>query len=51
VQGYVTLITVSRGIGRHLIEEALAHTGVQRLDLLSTEGADDFYRSLPHWSI
>ena len=51
MQGYVTLITVSRGIGRHLIEEALAHTGVQRLDLLSTEGADDFYRSLPHWSI
>ncbi len=53
VQGHVSLIAVAnefrrRGVARRLIAEAFARTGVQRFDLISTEGAEDFYRSLPH---
>jgi len=53
IQAHLSLIAVSRtrrreGIGRLLIEEALRMAGGTRVDLLSTEGGDAFYRSLPH---
>ena len=35
-------------IGRGLLEEAFARSGARYLDLVSTEGADDFYRSFDH---
>jgi ribosomal protein S18 acetylase RimI-like enzyme len=37
-----------RGIGRQLLEHAFARSGAQYLDLVSTEGADGFYRSFDH---
>ena len=37
-----------RGFGRRLLEHAFARSGAQYLDLVSTEGVDDFYRSFDH---
>ena len=53
IQAHLILIVVDRdlrrrGIGRRLIWEAFTRAGGQRVDLLSTEGADAFYRSFEH---
>ena len=53
IQAHLTLVVVARdrrgqGIGRRLIEEAFARCGGKRVDLLSTEDADAFYRSFKH---
>ena len=53
IQSYLILIAVTeshRGqeIGTRLIEEVFARAGAKRIDLLSTEGADDFFRSFTH---
>jgi ribosomal protein S18 acetylase RimI-like enzyme len=50
IQSHLSLIVVGRtqrrrGIGRRLIEEAFARAGGKRVDLVSTEGADEFYES------
>jgi ribosomal protein S18 acetylase RimI-like enzyme len=55
VQAHLSLIAVApeqrrRGVGRRLIEEAFRRSGAQRIDLVSTEGADHFYRSFSHRS-
>ena len=53
VQGYLSAMLVrrdrrGRGIGRALLADMFHRLHVQRLDLLSTTGAEPFYRSLPH---
>lgn len=53
IQAHLTLIVVDRdlrrrGIGAQLIREAFSRCGGQRVDLISTEGADDFYQSFVH---
>jgi len=53
VQAHLSLIAVAgnqrrRGIGRRLVEEAFRRSGAQRIDLVSTEGADEFYESFSH---
>ncbi len=53
IQAHLTLIVVDRdlrrrGIGAQLVREAFVRCGGQRVDLLSTEGADAFYRSFEH---
>ena len=53
IQAHLSLIVVARGrrgqgIGRRLIEDAFARCGAKRVDLLSTEDADAFYRSFAH---
>ncbi len=53
IQAHLTLIVVDRdlrrrGIGGRLVREAFVRCGGQRVDLLSTEGADAFYRSFEH---
>ncbi len=53
IQAHLTLVVVDRdlrrrGIGGKLVREAFARCGGQRVDLLSTEGADAFYRSFEH---
>lgn len=53
IQAHLTLIAVDgdqrrRGIGRRLVREALARSGAQRIDLLSTGGAEGFYESFAH---
>lgn len=53
ITGYVCQMAVAgahrrEGVGRSLIEEAFARSGLARADLLAGEGAIDFYRSLPH---
>jgi GNAT superfamily N-acetyltransferase len=53
IQAHLTLVVVDRdrrrrGIGRRLIWEAFTRAGGQRIDLLSTEGADAFYRSFAY---
>jgi predicted N-acetyltransferase YhbS len=55
IQSYLVLIVVaeshrSKGTGRRLIEEAFSRSGAKRIDLLSTEGADDFYRAFAYGS-
>jgi ribosomal protein S18 acetylase RimI-like enzyme len=35
-------------VGHQLLEQAFARSGAQYLDLVSTEGADAFYRSFDH---
>lgn len=50
IQAHLTLIVVDRslrraGIGKRLVGEAFARAGGTRVDLLSTEGAEAFYRS------
>ena len=39
-----------RGVGRRLVEEAFALSGAKRIDLVSTEGSEAFYRSFEHQS-
>ncbi len=53
IQAHLSLIGVlrshrRRGIARRLVEEAFRRCGAERIDLVSTEGADDFYRSFMH---
>ncbi len=53
IQAHLTLIAVRpsyrlRGIGRRLVDEAFRESGAQYLNLVSTEGADDFYRSFAY---
>ena len=53
IQAHLTIIAVDRqfrrrGIGRRLVEEAFRRSGAQRVDLLSTEGAEAFYESFEH---
>ncbi len=53
IQAHLSLVVVDRdlrrrGIGRRLVREAFARCGGQRIDLLSTEGADAFYRAFAH---
>jgi ribosomal protein S18 acetylase RimI-like enzyme len=53
IQAHLSLVVIDRDrrrrcIGRRLIREALIRAGGQRIDLLSTEGADDFYSSFVH---
>jgi ribosomal protein S18 acetylase RimI-like enzyme len=38
-----------KGLGRELVEEALRLSGAERVDLLSEDGAVDFYESFPHF--
>jgi GNAT superfamily N-acetyltransferase len=52
-QGYLAILVVDassrgQGLGRRLIEEAFAVSGAERIDLLSTPGAEAFYRGFPH---
>jgi ribosomal protein S18 acetylase RimI-like enzyme len=37
-----------RGVGRRLVEVAFARSGARYIDLASTEGAHEFYRSFEH---
>lgn len=37
-----------RGIARRMIEEAFARCGAKRIDLVSSEGSDQSYRSFQH---
>lgn len=37
-----------RGIGRGLVDELFDQTKGSRIDLLSTEGSDAFYRTFEH---
>ncbi len=53
IQAHLTLVVVDRdlrrrGIGAKLVRAAFVRCGGQRVDLLSTEGADAFYRSFKH---
>ena len=53
IQAHLSLLVVARrargrGVGRHLVAEALARSGAQRIDLLSEEAAAPFYERLPH---
>jgi GNAT superfamily N-acetyltransferase len=53
VVGYLGLLLVSqdarrRGVGRALIGELFARSGLSRIDLLSEPDATDFYESVPH---
>jgi predicted N-acetyltransferase YhbS len=53
VQAHLSIIAVARdrrrgGIGRGLVGEAFERSGGQRLDLVSTEGADAFYEFFTH---
>lgn len=50
IQAHLSMIVIDRdlrrrGIGSRLVRETFARCGGQRVDLLSTEGADAFYRS------
>lgn len=52
IQAHLSLIAVAdahrgKGIGQRLVEEALRHSGGQRVDLLSATAAE-FYRSFSH---
>ena len=38
----------SQGVGRRLVEIAFDKSGAKYIDLVSTEGSDDFYRSFVH---
>ena len=53
IQAHLSNIAVSRshrrrGIARRLIEEAFARCGAMRIDLVSTESSEEFYRSFEH---
>lgn len=53
LQAYLANLVVAAdergsGIGRRLVGEALRLAGGERIDVLSTEEAIGFYRSLPH---
>jgi GNAT superfamily N-acetyltransferase len=52
-QAYLVLLVVApaarrRGVGRALVEETLRRCGAIRLDLISTEEAEPFYRGFDH---
>ena len=53
VQAHLSTIAVRRdrrssGIGKRLVQEALARAGGLRIDLISTESSDGFYESFEH---
>ncbi len=53
IQAHLSMIAVlpshrRRGIARDLIEEAFQRCGASRIDLISTDEGDQFYRSFPH---
>ncbi len=53
ISGYLCMLLVAadargRGIGKALVERTLRDAGVQRLDLLSSEGAMSLYERFPH---
>jgi ribosomal protein S18 acetylase RimI-like enzyme len=53
IQAYLCDLAVASdarraGVGRKLVEEAFARSGAQRVDLLSLEESEDFYRSFEH---
>jgi ribosomal protein S18 acetylase RimI-like enzyme len=53
VQAHLSNIAVTqshrrRGIARQIIEEAFGRCGAKRIDLVSSEGAEKFYRSFQH---
>ena len=53
LQAHLSLLAVGarfrrRGIGRRLIEESFERCGGERVDLISTTGAERFYESFPH---
>ncbi len=55
IQAHLSMIVIDRdlrrrGIGSRLVREAFARCGGQWVDLLSTEGADAFYRSFRYQS-
>ncbi len=55
IQAHLSMIVIDRdlrrrGIGSRLVREAFARCGGQWVDLLSTEGADAFYRSFQYQS-
>lgn len=56
VQGFLTLLGVveshrRRGIARALVDATFLASGTQRLDLLSADGAESFYRTFVHKEI
>jgi ribosomal protein S18 acetylase RimI-like enzyme len=53
IQAYLACLVVAagarrRGVGRGLLEQALARSGARRIDLLSAEPSAAFYASFPH---
>ncbi len=53
IQAYLACLVVAgsarrRGVGRGLLEQALARSGARRIDLLSAEASAVFYESFPH---
>jgi len=52
-QAYLPLLLVApgargRGVGRALVDETIGRCGAIRLDLISTEDAEPFYRGFDH---
>ncbi|HTA34490.1 MAG TPA: GNAT family N-acetyltransferase [Solirubrobacteraceae bacterium] len=53
IQAYLACLVVAdgarrRGVGRGLLEQALARSGARRIDLLSADSSAAFYESFPH---
>ncbi len=53
LQAHLSLLAVDRrwrgrGIGRRLVQDAFDQSGAERMDLISTSGAEGFYESFPH---
>src|SRR5271170_6878044 len=53
IQAYLACLVVAdgarrRGVGRGLLEQALARSGARRIDLLSAEPSAAFYESFPY---